>query len=982
MKIIRLALLFVCGYLWAQTPQFITLLILKYDNITSTSFVIDNRSQFNAQTSNHTFYVTGTGTWSVTMQYSDSSNTGPWTNFSQSTATVNQGTSPGLGAAFGYHPYLRFNITGTVSVSYTGERNLYLPIGIGGGGSGVTSFNSRTGAVVPTTGDYLCSQITNCADTTGSYANPSWITSLAGSKITGNISGNAATATALAATPTQCDTGKAPQGIAANGNAQNCNPFLTPGGILNQFQINNGAGALTGVTISGDVNVNGSTGASTLANTAVTPGTYGDNSHVGQFTVDSKGRITAASSVAIAGGGGGASTISQLTDLQTVRTSATVLTVGSSCSSTTYCNVKIGEHVYAFATPGTATISADTGTAYVYVTSGGVLTVGYGGGTFMNGDVVCSGCTATFGVTAFPNESFPIAVWNATSGNWNTTGTDDRSAYSVQKTVTAGSNVTITETPTDITINASPTPGNVFSQTQSVTVSNTTMETTVTGTGVGSLTLPANFFTAGISVRVTAYGYYSVAATPTLDLKLKLGGSTILDSTAVTSNAGSNTGIVFTSVITCRTAGVTGTIFSQGSFTQLGNTGFQLTNTSTNTINTTGTLAVNLTATWGTASMSDTLTITNLIVELVGGGGSTGSGISGLTTNGIVTAASSTTIQTPNSSATMDSSGNISTPGTIQTTPGSTSGVSYFTGKTSGGSGFAVDDVAGTAILYLMPSTNGAANQALEDSGSATCPTLPSTTPSLPATCHQLVWVTPSGSGTVNSGTMGNIGYYATSTNAISDSGKAFQGTDTKVMTSGAISGGAGTGVCLDSNSGITTSGCTSGGLTLLEEHTASSSADLEFTTCIQSGYDTYEITLTNLLPASNAVDINWQVSTDGGSTWQAGTNYGWTRLGADLSAASVTTTTGDSRVQVGISVSNSTTWGGISGTYHIYNPAGSANKQFFGSGGYFLTIDSAWFIHNAIGFYQQSTAVNAFRMIASSGNLASGTVRCYGLSK
>lgn len=42
-----------------------------------------------------------------------------------------------------------------------------------------------------------------------------------------------------------------------------------------------------------------------LAASGVTPGTYGDATHVGQFTVDSHGLITAASNVAITGGGGG-----------------------------------------------------------------------------------------------------------------------------------------------------------------------------------------------------------------------------------------------------------------------------------------------------------------------------------------------------------------------------------------------------------------------------------------------------------------------------------------------------------------------------------------------------------------------------------------------------------------------------------------------------------------------------------------------------
>ena len=53
-------------------------------------------------------------------------------------------------------------------------------IGTGGGGGG----NADT--------------VTNGVYTTGSYADPSWITSIAGSKVSGNITGNAGTATALA----------------------------------------------------------------------------------------------------------------------------------------------------------------------------------------------------------------------------------------------------------------------------------------------------------------------------------------------------------------------------------------------------------------------------------------------------------------------------------------------------------------------------------------------------------------------------------------------------------------------------------------------------------------------------------------------------------------------------------------------------------------------------------------------------------------
>lgn len=58
----------------------------------------------------------------------------------------------------------------------------------------------------------------------------------------------------------------------------------------------------TAVTLGGDVTegaLSGSVVPLTLVASGVSPGTYGDATHVGQFTVDAKGRVTAASSVAI-----------------------------------------------------------------------------------------------------------------------------------------------------------------------------------------------------------------------------------------------------------------------------------------------------------------------------------------------------------------------------------------------------------------------------------------------------------------------------------------------------------------------------------------------------------------------------------------------------------------------------------------------------------------------------------------------------------
>ncbi len=65
-----------------------------------------------------------------------------------------------------------------------------------------------------------------------------------------------------------------------------------------QRDITAGVGLVGGGSLSVDITID-------LEDTAVAPNTYGDATHVGQFTVDQQGRIISAASVLIAGGGGG-----------------------------------------------------------------------------------------------------------------------------------------------------------------------------------------------------------------------------------------------------------------------------------------------------------------------------------------------------------------------------------------------------------------------------------------------------------------------------------------------------------------------------------------------------------------------------------------------------------------------------------------------------------------------------------------------------
>lgn len=109
--------------------------------------------------------------------------------------------------------------------------------------------------------------------------------------------------------------------------------------------------------------------------------------------------------------------------------------------------------------------------------------------------------------------------------------------------------------------------GVIFTQTADKSVTNTVTETTIVGTGVGGLTLPANFFVAGKTIRITMSGVYSTVAVTgdTVTIKIKY-GSTVLASKATTAlvTGGTNLAWFSDALITCRSTGSSGTVQVSG----------------------------------------------------------------------------------------------------------------------------------------------------------------------------------------------------------------------------------------------------------------------------------------------------------------------------------------------------------------------------------------------------------------------------------
>lgn len=118
--------------------------------------------------------------------------------------------------------------------------------------------------------------VTNGVVTSGSYANPTWLTSLAGTKVTGDIAGNAGSATVL-------QTARTINGVSFNGSAN------ISVNTVNATTFNNGgAGAASGTTF------NGGSAVTVSYNTVGAPSTTGANAS-GTWGINISGNAATAS---------------------------------------------------------------------------------------------------------------------------------------------------------------------------------------------------------------------------------------------------------------------------------------------------------------------------------------------------------------------------------------------------------------------------------------------------------------------------------------------------------------------------------------------------------------------------------------------------------------------------------------------------------------------------------------------------------------
>jgi len=182
------------------------------------------------------------------------------------------------------------------------------------------------------------------------------------------------------------------------------------------------------------------------------------------------------------------------------------------------------------------------------------------------------------------------------------------------------------------------------------------------------------------------------------------------------------------------------------------------------------------------------------------------------------------------------------------------------------------------------------------------------------------------------------------------------------------------------------------GTLTLLSTQTANDSATISFTTGLDSTYDAYEFKFINIHPRTNAVQFQFNMSTDSGS------NYNVTKTTTSFysyhnEADTATGLTYDTGLDLAQSTAFQALCGdtgnasddSISGSLSIFNPSSTTYvKHYISTINYSFNNPSFpnYSINNfGAGYGNTTSAVNAIRFQMSSGNF-DGDIKLYGVKK
>ena len=178
------------------------------------------------------------------------------------------------------------------------------------------------------------------------------------------------------------------------------------------------------------------------------------------------------------------------------------------------------------------------------------------------------------------------------------------------------------------------------------------------------------------------------------------------------------------------------------------------------------------------------------------------------------------------------------------------------------------------------------------------------------------------------------------------------------------------------------------GGLNLISTQTASGSANLSFTSGIDSTYKEYVFKFINIHPANDNVNFTFNMSVDSGS------NYNVTKTSsAFLASHSESGSGGALADDPGWQLAQSTNFQiineavgadndqSVSGYLHLFEPSSTVFVKHFIIRNSSYNQSNLEFDGYVAGYGNTTSAINAVQFKMASGNIGSGVIKLYGIS-
>ena len=188
-------------------------------------------------------------------------------------------------------------------------------------------------------------------------------------------------------------------------------------------------------------------------------------------------------------------------------------------------------------------------------------------------------------------------------------------------------------------------------------------------------------------------------------------------------------------------------------------------------------------------------------------------------------------------------------------------------------------------------------------------------------------------------------------------------------------------------DNGALDSGVPTGSLILLSTQTASASANISFTSGIDSTYDSYVFKFYDIHPATDNVQFEFNMSTDSGSNYnvtktssffysghnESGTNtYLEYNVTQDLAQSTAFQPIAH---EVGNDADQS-----CSGSLQLFNPTSTTYVKHFIANTNIGQINNYTYNAYSAGYGNTTSAINAVRFQMSSGNIDDGIIKMYGV--